>query len=94
MCDCIKQLNEKILEKMQEDNKNNGVIEEGELQNMGLSFGKPGGWRTYQPFEYKMTNKKVNGTLGVTRKHTISIYHSYCPFCGEKIPNSKSPFDE
>jgi hypothetical protein len=88
MCDCIDTLNEKVLAKMKEDKKGIGIVNEGSLQNMGLSF-SGGGWRTYNPFKYEMTNKKKDGSLGATRNYEVSIYHSYCPFCGEKYPKTK-----
>lgn len=89
MCNCIKDLDEKLLAKMKEEKKANGIVNEGSLQNMGLSFANPGGgWRTYQVFKYEMTNKKKNGTLGATRNYEISMYHTFCPFCGEKYSTS------
>jgi hypothetical protein len=86
MCDCIKNLKTSVIEKLTSDKKGVGIVNSGDLKNYGFSFGKTSFMQTYNEFQYEMTNKKKDGSLGATKKHTISIYHTYCPFCGEKFP--------
>ncbi len=82
-------LGESVIEKLTSDKKGVGIVNSGDLKNYGFSFGKISFMQTYNEFQYEMTNKKKDGSLGATKKHTISIYHTYCPFCGEKFPVNK-----
>lgn len=84
MCDCIKRLNGELLIYVEKDKESVGIVNKGQLQHMGLSLTGKSGWRTYQEFEYEMTNKKKDGSMGATRNYKLSIYHTFCPFCGEK----------
>ena len=83
MCNCIKETAEKIISKMKEDNSGKATIGDGNFTHMGLSFTGNSGWRTYQEFEYEITPIKKDGSNGRQHKKRISMYHSYCPFCGE-----------
>lgn len=89
MCKCIDELSKKIIEMKKEENKDKAVIGDGSFTHMGLSMSGEGGWRTYQEFEYEVTPIKTNGTMGKQHKKRVSVYHSYCPFCGKKIDNKK-----
>lgn len=86
MCDCISKLKNTIIEKIKTDKYGIGIIERGDFKNYGISFGKKSFIRTYNEFEYIMTNIKKDGSTGATKKHSVSIYHIFCPFCGEKHP--------
>lgn len=76
-----------IIKKKRDDANGTGVIGEGIFTHMGLSFGKNSKWRTYQEFEYEFTPIKKNGESGKQIKKRVSMYHTYCPFCGKKYPN-------
>jgi len=84
MCDCINKTELAILDKMKLDNKY-AVVGEGQFSHKGMSFSGNGGWRTYQEFEYEFTPIKKNGEPGRQIKKRVSMYHTYCPFCGEII---------
>lgn len=86
MCDCIKKTEKAILERMKEENKDKAIITEGTFNHMGLSFTGNAGWRTYQEFEYDFTPIKKNGEEGRKIKKKVSMYHTYCPFCGKPYP--------
>lgn len=87
MCKCVDELSAKVIEMKKEENKDVAIIGEGNFAHMGLSMSGKGGWRTYQEFEYEFTPIKKNGTQGRQFKKRVSVYHSYCPFCGKKIDN-------
>ncbi len=87
MCDCVFKTSEAIIKKKEDDSKGIGIIGEGNFTHMGLSFGKNSGWRTYQEFEYEFTPIKKNGEHGRQVKKRVSMYHTYCPFCGKKYKN-------
>lgn len=83
MCDCLEKAKDKILEHVRKQNDKTGKIDNGDFKNKGLSL-NGGGWKTYQPFEYEMQNIKKDGSMGAIRKHTVDMYHTFCPFCGKK----------
>jgi len=85
MCNCIEKTETAVIDKMKKDNEGKAIIGDGSYQHMGMSFANGGGWKTYQEFEYEFTPIKKDGTNGRQIKKRVSIYHSYCPFCGEKI---------
>ena len=70
MCNCKKELEEKIKEKHGTD----GSI------SIELFSGKTYSDLWYDE-EYKYRGKAK------TRRKSLSIIHSYCPFCGEKYPD-------
>lgn len=86
MCKCVNELTEKLIVMKKEENKETAIIGEGTFSHLGLSF-TDGNWHTYQEFEYEFTPIKKNGTQGRQHKKRVSVYHSYCPFCGKKINN-------
>jgi len=85
MCNCLKDGKKNILDKLKADKAGVEIINSGDFKNYGFSFGKKSFMRTYNDFEYSMTNIKKDGSQGATKKKTISIYHTYCPYCGGKI---------
>ncbi len=85
MCNCISDIEVMVLDKMKEDKKAFGVVNKASFKNIGYSFGANGGEKLYNEVEYEMTNKKKDGSIGATKNYRISIYHTYCPFCGEKL---------
>lgn len=88
-CNCIKESTERVLDFVKKENDKSdrkGIIGDGHYNHQGLSLGKNGGWRTYQEFEYEFTPIKKDGSEGRQITKRISIYHTYCPFCGKKTP--------
>jgi hypothetical protein len=86
-CNCLSSegdIAQKILEHLKEQNPD-ATIENGTFLNTGFSF-DPGheGQFSYSPFEYLLTPVKKDGTQGKPVRKTISMYHTYCPFCGRK----------
>ena len=84
MCDCIEKIEKQVFDKLKKDKENNGIVNKASFKEKGYDLTN-GTIRLYNEVEYEMTNKKVNGTLGATRNYTVSIYHSFCPFCGKSI---------
>ncbi len=84
MCNCISEIEKKALYKLKEDKAQFGNVTEAAFKHKAFSF-KSGNDVIYNDIEYIMTNKKKDGSTGATKKYTISMYHSYCPFCGEEL---------
>jgi hypothetical protein len=79
-CDCIKNVERLITEKMLSENPGSELVNEVRFDNeswligdSGLSMGLP----------YPMSGKYRKGQR--VRKFTTKMYPSYCPFCGKKI---------
>lgn len=83
MCNCIKDIETKAFEKLKNDKSKFGVVNSAEFITVGFDL-MNGGVRLYNDITYEMTNKKKDGSVGSTRNYSISVYHTYCPFCGEK----------
>lgn len=104
MCDCIKQVPLNMRSKYIEPNLKEGesIAEEGYsdgLQNTTLILGDDhsiGGSRTYHEYTFikQWTGKKGQP---LEKKETVSILHTYCPFCGlpyEAPPATNSATEE
>lgn len=85
MCDCIDTTEKIVFEKLKKDNEKNGIVNEVAFRQKSFRLSKGGGIFLYNDIEYEMTNVKKDGSHGATRKYTVSMYHSYCPFCGKEI---------
>lgn len=83
MCNCIKDIEAKVLALIQEKAGESAKISDAVYQNIGL-FSKEAENPTFSEVEYKLTPLKKNGTQGKTIRKTIAIFHGYCPHCGEK----------
>lgn len=75
MCNCIQETEKKTTELLIKKNPDKQVLNV-ELVEIGFSFK---GSQTYNTIKYTLNNKKKS----------INIYHTYCPFCGEKYPELK-----
>ena len=86
MCKCLIKIEKETLKLLEKKFVGTGKIE----QNNGLdiAFGTTGS-RTYTNYSYKNTTIKKDGSFGATFKREQMIVHSFCPFCGEKYPETK-----
>lgn len=53
--------------------------------NTAYMFNNGGGTAIYLPFTMEYTIVKKDGTVSGTKKEKVSMYLSFCPFCGKKI---------
>ncbi len=83
MCNCISEIETMVLERMKDQKQKFGTVNKASFKHQGFNF-KDGSTSLYNDIEYEMTNRKKDGSTGATRNYTVAIYHSYCPFCGEK----------
>lgn len=86
MCKCIPQVEDNITKHIVETKKE--TLFSGRLKNVGISFSKNSHVRTYNEFEYEGQREKKDGTPSKRFTRRVSIYHTYCPFCGEKYPSA------
>lgn len=91
MCNCIDETSKKIIEKLKSDNPEktyneslNGFMGTG-FANQCVSFSENGGNKLYNEFRIESTFIKTNGDTSKPKKETISIYPSFCCFCGVKF---------
>ncbi len=86
-CKCLASAEKNLLNKLIESHKEL-LIEDGEFTNRGFKLGgTDDGSGLYHEFKYSYRPLKKDGTYGVERRSTVSIYPTYCGFCGK-------PFDE
>jgi len=88
MCDCIKNIEDKTLETLRENNE--GIFEKANgllCVHFPIVKNKFLDRKTYNDYEFSFTPIKKDGTPGKPKKKTIAIAHTYCPFCGEKHKN-------
>ena len=83
MCNCIKDIEEKALERLVEQKRFKRPIKRVEM--MGIIFPFAGG-----TLSVKTANTLCIELEGQKRKHEISMAHSYCPFCGDKYESAPS----
>lgn len=83
-CNCIKDLEKRILAKIINDNKK---FIEGEAtceaKNMAFTFDAEG-TTPYQEFEVQQEYQTATGKDRV-RKETMNVLFEYCPYCGRKF---------
>jgi hypothetical protein len=84
MCKCITTITQKAIDKMKETNPGDKITD-GNILNKGFSMS--GNFRTYNDFQYSIERMKKNGEFAKPIRKTISLYHSFCPFCGKQIKN-------
>jgi hypothetical protein len=75
MCDCIEKVKDALNRKMQEERGFTEIVEEVDFVNHSI-------YPTVKPY-FPTKGKYRQGKRVVTFK--ISVYPTYCPFCGEKI---------
>lgn len=91
MCNCIKEIEKKIIENLKETNPTKTYNEELNrfegtgFQNIALGMGANGGYKLYHEFKIESSFTKVNGDQSNPKKEAISIYPSFCAFCGVKL---------
>ena len=79
MCNCIEKIQDELTEKMIELNPDAEVVENVEFQNVSFCFGGGVDMFLLNPVwgKYKIGKK--------TRKFEVSMFPTYCPYCGEKL---------
>lgn len=88
MCDCINEttaaLQEKIVADVEKKNKINEWLEKGKYQHKSFSM-SGGPSKIGMPVIVQYRIEKVNGepAKNITTQH-ITVYPTYCPFCGVK----------
>lgn len=96
MCDCIEKHENNMLAHLQKEHEAtfqynptlNGFFGEGmQPQSLNLAAGTH---ITGVEFVATRRQKKRDGTLGVEKKHRVTIWANYCPFCGEKYEKGGS----
>lgn len=84
-CNCIKEVETKLLEKFKENYKGdtcNNVSANFENQVLSLDTGN---WALVNPFKVEYTFTKKNGDESRTQYWKVNMGMLYCPFCGQKI---------
>jgi hypothetical protein len=71
-CDCIKRIEDKVLNHVKEQGKQ---AESASMQNLAFMFSSSE-TKTHQEIEVTINGKK--------KKEKINIIHTYCPFCGKE----------
>ena len=89
MCNCIKEVGEKLQERLMEKVPDGAQVSENIFDKVGWDnqcFGLESG-KIFVMLKYRLAyrSRKVNGDLAknLTRLET-NIKMSYCPFCGQK----------
>lgn len=88
-CKCTANAEKNLLSKLIESHKEL-LIEEGEFVNRGFKLdGDDDGSGLYHQYKYSYRPLKKDGTYGVERHSTVSIYPTYCGFCGKAFDEAK-----
>lgn len=84
-CDCLKKTSELIINKIseKETNPKGYKILEADWEYKSW-YPKV---RLYANLIIKSTFKKNDGSISKPKNQHVSIYFSYCPFCGKKYDN-------
>lgn len=87
MCNCLRKLEKKTFEVAKK--RNEGEFSDGKLLNCHFPIidNQIKDRITYSEFQFLFAPRKKDGSIGKVKKQTISISHTYCPFCGEKHSN-------
>jgi len=92
MCNCIKKTEARLLEHLREkypDRIINMDHDDG-LQNQAFTFGEGSGEnKIYIDFFSHYTFKKKDGSQSVSKKDTVRMFFTFCPFCGEPYNKPK-----
>lgn len=75
-CNCIEDLEQKILHKFNNDGQHKGKVKSARI-HQALLFGKQTIARTYCKVDLTIEGRKS--------KVQTDLIHSYCPFCGKKL---------
>ena len=77
MCNCVKEIEEKTFEKYQKKNPFRRPVKRVELKGVAFLFGENVKMKTVNELEIELEGQK--------RTKSVSVVHSFCPFCGEKF---------
>lgn len=81
MCNCITEIEKVVFEKLKKDKENVGIVNTVSMKQIAFVYAKNGSYcNTYNDLEYEMTNVKKDKSIGATKKYTISMHHTFCPF--------------
>lgn len=89
-CGCIDKVEQNTLNFLKEKHKDrtyedvSGWGSTG-LKNVGFSLCENGGRMVYFEYKSQYTFIKVNGQTSSLKTENISLYPTYCPFCGVKL---------
>lgn len=88
MCDCLTKATDSAMEVA--ISRNEGGIIKRDLIQVGwpIKNGATGPQTTFTEFEYTFVPMKKDGSLAKPKKKIINLFHSFCPFCGEKHNNN------
>jgi hypothetical protein len=80
VCNCIEEVQKKLTDMMVEQNSGCEVVESVRFENISWSFGK-------EKTEEILNNPVVGkySIKGKTKKWKISMYPTFCLFCGKRI---------
>ena len=77
MCNCIKELEQRIAEHLTEKISYKKPIQKVEILGKGFTLGDSVSVRTKTEFQVTLEGQK--------KKDKIVVFHSFCPFCGENV---------
>lgn len=80
-CNCIKDIETRVLDKTKSENPTWVVREDG-FENKALFFGKDAVIKLILPIEIDYRVPKKDGNLSIMRHHKVKMMATYCPFCG------------
>lgn len=89
-CNCIADFEAKLIDRVKEQNPTWELEEINHfdgtgLQNIAFTFGH--GNIVYNEFKVRYTFPKVNGEMSTPKTHKLSLYPTYCCYCGIKLTN-------
>ncbi len=85
MCDCLKKSEERVKDHLVEQRGLVNVEEFG-YDNTALTFGdNDSDIKIYLPFSVSHKPIKKDGSIGNLKTHKVSIFPTFCPFCGVKL---------
>lgn len=86
MCNCINEIAKTTIEHLKSSTE--GEISGDHITGIQYSFKAKTPPKTSSSFEFLHAPLKKDGTIGKPKKSSIALMHNYCPWCGEKHPES------
>lgn len=92
MCDCIHKTEERLLAHLKEKYPEREITVDSDdgLQNQAFTFSDGGKTKLYIDFFSHYTFEKKDGSRSVTKKDSVKMFFSFCPFCGQPYAEQKS----